>query len=299
MVLKSAFRPACVAVVAVAIGLMASRGRAAEKSDAKETDKAAMKTVELFAAMESGDIDVKLIPKDSKQSTVLIENKLNTPLRIKLPDAFAGVPVLGQMGAGGVGGMGMGGMGGGMGGMGGMGGGMGGMGGGMGGGQGVGGGMGGMGGGMGGMGGGMGGMGGMGMGGMGGFFNVKPGKVGKLRVPTVCLEHGKTEPNPRMAYKLVPIETLTTKPEVIELCKMLGTGKLPQSAAQAAAWHFSDNMTWEQLAQKVGVDHLIGPSEPYFTGQEIQAAMQIAAESMRRAQENPIYREKTDSLSQK
>jgi hypothetical protein len=275
MVLKSAFRPACVAVVAVAIGLMASRGRAAEKSDAKETDKAAMKTVELFAAMESGDIDVKLIPKDSKQSTVLIENKLNTPLRIKLPDAFAGVPVLGQMGAGGVGGMGMGGMGGGMGGMGGMGGGMG------------------------GMGGGMGGMGGMGMGGMGGFFNVKPGKVGKLRVPTVCLEHGKTEPNPRMAYKLVPIETLTTKPEVIELCKMLGTGKLPQSAAQAAAWHFSDNMTWEQLAQKVGVDHLIGPSEPYFTGQEIQAAMQIAAESMRRAQENPTYKEKTDSLSQK
>ena len=33
MVLKSAFRPACVAVVAVAIGLMASPGRAAEKSD--------------------------------------------------------------------------------------------------------------------------------------------------------------------------------------------------------------------------------------------------------------------------
>ena len=156
MVLKSAFRPACVAVVAVAIGLMASPGRAAEKSDAKETDKAAVKTVELFAAMESGDIDVKLIPKDSKQSTVLIENKLNSPLRIKLPDAFAGVPVLGQMG-----GMGGGhgrwhgwhgrhgwrhGMGGGMGGGGG--------------GQGMGGGMGGMGGGMGGMGGGMGGMGG-------------------------------------------------------------------------------------------------------------------------------------------
>ncbi len=41
---------------------------------------------------------------------------------------------------------------------------------------------------------------------MGGFFNVKPGKVGKLRVPTVCLEHGKPDPNPRMAYKLVPIE---------------------------------------------------------------------------------------------
>ena len=297
MVLKSAFRPACVAVVVLAIGLMALRSGAAEKSKVKDADKAEIKTVEMFAAMESGDIDVKLIPKDSKQSTVLIENKLDTPVRIKLPDAFAGVPVLGQMG------MGMGGMGRhgrrhgwrhgrhgwrhgwhgrwhgwhgrrhGWG-------------------------MGGMGGGMGGMGGGMGGMGG-GMGGMGGFFNVKPGKVAKLRVPTVCLEHGKPEPNPRMAYKLVPIETLTTKPEVIELCKMLGTGRLPQSAAQAAAWHFSDNMTWEQLALKVGVDHLIGPSEPYFTGQELQAAMQIAAESTRRAQENPAYKEQTESLSQK
>ena len=144
--------------------------------------------------------------------------------------------------------------------------------------------MGGMGGGMGGMGGGMG-MGGMGggMGGMGGFFDVKPGKVGKLRVPTVCLEHGKPEPNPRMAYKLVPIESLTTKPEVIELCKMLGTGKLPQTAAQAAAWHFTDGFTWEQLAQKVGATHLLGPSEPYFTLQEIQAGMQIAAESIRKA----------------
>jgi len=136
------------------------------------------------------------------------------------------------------------------------------------------------------------------MGGMGGFFNVKPGKVAKLRVPTVCLEHGKPDPNPRMAYKLVPIESLTTKPEVIELCKMLGNGQLAQSAAQAAAWHFTDNMSWEQLAQKVGVDHLIGPSEPYFTVQDIQLGMRIAAESMRRARENPAYQEPVESLSQ-
>ena len=123
MVLRCGFRPAWVAALAVAIGLWASPVRAADRSDAKGSDKEAVKTVELFAAMEAGDIDVKLIPKDSKQSTVLIENKLDMPLRIKLPDAFAGVHVLGQMG-------GMGGMGGGMGG---MGGGMGGMGGGMGG----------------------------------------------------------------------------------------------------------------------------------------------------------------------
>ncbi len=291
MVSKSAFRPALMAVWAVLIAWTAAPGFTADKVDAKAAD-AKLKTVELFAAMEAGDVHVKLIPRDSRQSNVLIENKLDVPLRVKLPDAFAGVPVLAQM----AGGIGMGGLGGGMGGLGGGMGGMGGFGGGMGGGQGFGGGMGGFGGGMGGMGGFGGGMMG-GMGGMGGFFNLKPGQVGKLRLPTVCLEHGKPEPNPRMAYQLVPIEKLTTKPEVIEVCKMLGTGKLPQSAAQAAAWHFTDNLTWDQLRMKVGVDHLIGPDEPYFSLADLQLGMRIASEAMQRARTNPAYQEKSDSLS--
>jgi hypothetical protein len=284
------WRPLWVAVAILAVGLCAPPSWSADqpaKTPADEDETA--QTVELFAAMESGDIDVKFIPKDSTRATVLIENKLDRPLRIRLPEAFAGVPVQRQMG---MGGMGMGGMGGGMG-MGGMGGGMGGMGGGMG--QGMGGGMGGMGmGGMGGMG-----MGGMGMGGMGGMFNVAPGKVEKLKVNTVCLEHGKPEPTPRMAYKMVPIESFTTKPEVIELCKLVGTGKIPQSAAQAAAWHFTDGMSWQQLAQKVGVQHLIGPSEPYFSPVDIQAGMRIAAETLQRVRDNPRYREQAESLSQK
>jgi hypothetical protein len=120
--------------------------------------------VELFDGIETGKLEVRVVPKNSFGGNVLIENKTDKPLTVKLPKAVIAVPKhLAQFGGGGMGGMG--GMGGGgMGGMGGMGGGgMGGMGGGgqqmMGGG---------MGGGMGGMGGGMGGMGGMGMGGMGG-----------------------------------------------------------------------------------------------------------------------------------
>ena len=53
-------------------------------------------TVEMFAAIEKGDIAVKLIPKDSTQCQVLIENKTDKPLNVKLPEAFAGVPVLAQ-----------------------------------------------------------------------------------------------------------------------------------------------------------------------------------------------------------
>ncbi|MHA1567401.1 MAG: hypothetical protein ACTSX7_18985, partial [Alphaproteobacteria bacterium] len=76
------------------------------------------KTVEMFTAIEQDQIDVKLIPKDSTQCRVMIENKTDQPLNVKLPDAFAGVPVLAQMGGmgGGMGGGGMQGMGGGMGG---------------------------------------------------------------------------------------------------------------------------------------------------------------------------------------
>jgi hypothetical protein len=70
--------------------------------------------VELFEAMQAGQIVVRLIPKDVKQANVLIENKTKRPLTIELPDAFAGVPVNAQLGGrGGMGGGGLGGMGGG------------------------------------------------------------------------------------------------------------------------------------------------------------------------------------------
>ena len=52
--------------------------------------------VEMFSAIEAGDIEVKLIPKDATQSTILFKNLTKKPLRIEVPAAFAGVPVLAQ-----------------------------------------------------------------------------------------------------------------------------------------------------------------------------------------------------------
>ena len=76
---------------------------------------------------------------------------------------------------------------------------------------------------------------------------------------------------------------------------------MDQSAAQAAAWHYSDNLSWEELANKVGVTHIHGPSEPYFNRQ-LQMGLRIAAEAARRARENPAYndpalKDKVNSLS--
>ncbi len=146
----------------------------------------AAESIDLFAAKTAGQVEVKLIPKDSTRATILITNVSEQPLSIELPEVFAGVPVLAQFGGGGGGGGGLG------------------IGGGGGGAQGIGGG---------GLGGGGGGFGGGGIGGGGGAFNIEPGEVGKFRVPAVCLEHGKDEPKPKIAYDLVPVESLSRRSE--------------------------------------------------------------------------------------
>ncbi|MEO8270164.1 MAG: hypothetical protein ABI557_10600, partial [Aureliella sp.] len=136
-----------VSAVVVASSVWALEPETTAKQKRSDKDKVVeAQDVEMFQAMNEGQIEVNFYPKDASQATIVIKNKGDKPVNVTVPKAFGAIHVLGQMG---MGGMGMGGMGGGMGG---MGGGMGGMGGGMGG---MGGGMGGMGGGMGGMGGGM------------------------------------------------------------------------------------------------------------------------------------------------
>lgn len=279
---------AATALLAIPLSLLAAKPEALDK-------KAAAETVEFFSAMKAGDIEVKLIMKDTTTGTVSIKNNTKKPLTIKLPEAFATVPVAAQFGGGGMGGGGGGRRGGGGGGMGGGGMGGGGMGGQGGGNQGGGGGM--MGGG--GMGGGGMGGGGMGGGGGGGLFNVAPERAGKLKIINVCLEHGKKDPNPRVAYEIIPLEKFTKDPNVIEMVKMLARGEINQHAAQAAAWHLASGLTWEELANKVGVKHLNGTKEPYFSQEQLLAAHEIAGEAVRRAEENRSKRSvKESSLSQ-
>jgi hypothetical protein len=218
--------------------------------------------VELFDAAKAGQVDVKIIPNDSRQARLVIANKTKQPLSIKLPDTFAATPVLaqaGRIGGGGTTATAGGGA------------------------QSFGGGMGGMG--MGGMGMGMGGMGG------GGFFNVPPEKVGKLTVACVCLEHGKAEPRPAIPYELKPLEQYSSDPQLKAVLKLLGQGKINQRVAQAAAWHLANHMSWEELISKK-LERIAGPDEPYFHPDEIEAAMRLvnhAAELA--ADEKPADRE--------
>jgi hypothetical protein len=233
-----------------------SSDAAAKSSDKSTSDKPA---VDLFDAMKSGDIDVKYVAKNSREGQLLVKNNTDQPLTVKLPDAFAAIPVLAQgvqaaagnrggnrsYGGGnrnnnnqnqGVGGGGLGGLGG-----------------------------------------------GGGFGGGGGAFNVAAEKVAKLRIDTVCLDHGKKEPNAHVPYEIRPLEEFTTDANVQELCKMVSAGKIDQRAAQAAAWHLANHMSWEQLMDKK-IHHLLGGDEIYFTQAEIRDAMQLTDRAMKAAE---------------
>jgi hypothetical protein len=225
------------------------------------------KQVEFFSAMDAGQIKVRLRMEDSSEGKFIIENKTDEPISIQMPEAFAGVPVMHQFAAGGGGG----GLGGGGGGLGGGAGGQGGQG------QGTGGGFGG------GQGGGGfgGGQGGGGFG--GGQFNIPPGRIGRIKVNTVCLEYGKPDPAPFRTYTVIPLEKFTTDQSVIETCKMLARGEIDQHVAQAAAWNLANGLSWQEMLVLNRVQLSNGYYERYFHPNHLVVAQRVTVEAVERA----------------
>ena len=221
-------------------------------------------TVELFAAIEGGKIEARLIPRDSKHCRVLVENKTDRPLNVQFPAAFAGVPVLAQfvppnpmdgqqppqdgqkpqpiggpftnpqmnprMNPGNQGPM-------------------------------------------------------FNPRGNGPLFSVSPEKVGELKLATICLEYGKPEPKAKIPYQLKRIDEVTDKPGVLELCCLMARSDVTQQAAQVAAWHLNNAKTWEEL-RDMKTSSLV-PVTPMFTREEIEAGKKLAEEALRLAKDRP------------
>lgn len=132
------------------------------------------------------------------------------------------------------------------------------------------------------------------------MFNVAPEKVTKIKIVAVCLDHGKKDPNPKVPYQLVRIESYAKSPQVSELIKMLIRGEIDQHSAQAAAWHLQNSLTWEALFQKVGAKHINGSTEPYFTPDQLDralAATEIARERAERLPEQALSATTTSVLT--
>lgn len=223
-------------------------------------------STEMFAAMKDGEINVLVKTISEKKSNLIVTNTSDKPLAIAMPETFAVRPrVLAQQGFGGGGQGGFGGQGG-----------QGGFGrGGQVGGGGFGGGQGG-----GGFGGGQGGFGGGG----GGVFNIPAGKVGKLSLTTVCLEHGKPNPNVKMDYEIVPLTEFTSDGSVAEICRMLATDEVAQSVAQAAAWNLTDDISWQEMLTMNRLERMDGYFERFFTPEQLTVAQRVVTAASERSE---------------
>jgi hypothetical protein len=214
--------------------------------------------VDLFDAMQQGAVDVKFVARDSLRGRLVITNRTDLPINVEIPEAFIGVPEqMAQFGGGG-GGFGGGGIGGG-------------------GQQSVGGG-----GGRGGGGRGGGGRGGGGGGGRrGGFGSIPPEETVRIDVPLVCLDHGLREPSSSKPYVIRPIENYIDQPAVIAIVRAYANGDLPTGATQAAVWNLNSGVSWDELGAKLTGTERNVVREPYFSAEEMEAAMAIVSEAER------------------
>ena len=60
-------------------------GSAAERSGKPRADG---EQIDLFVAMQQGQVDVQFIPQDENRCRLLVTNKTDKPLSVKLPDSF-------------------------------------------------------------------------------------------------------------------------------------------------------------------------------------------------------------------
>jgi len=211
----------------------------------------AIETVDLFPAIEAKRIEVQLFPKDSTECNLVVTNKTGQPLSVRLPMAFAAVPVLAQFPPN---------------------------------------------------------PGNpndqdspqpLGIPGMNnnqrnglwnvpnpqqnmpfppGFMNVAAEKVGKVKLPAVCLLHGAPNPRPQIPYQIKPLESVTDKPGVAEVCALLGRGEVTQEVAQLAAWHLANSLSWEKIAAKR--QKVVFGTAPTYSRDQLQAAKKLAEKAV-------------------
>jgi hypothetical protein len=114
-------------------------------------------------------------------------------------------------------------------------------------------------------------------GGGGGYFSLPPEKIVRHDVKTICLEYGKKEPRSSIKYRMLPLDNFTDKPEVGVLCSLIASGSVDQWSAQAAVWHYSNNISWNELATKrikPRIDAMY--RVPLFTPQQINYAINLS-----------------------
>ena len=134
----------------------------------------------------------------------------------------------------------------------------------------------------------------------GGWFSIPPEKVRKIKVDAVCLDHGKPDPTPRMKYQIVPIKSYVSKPEVVEVLKMMGHGDASRMVVQAAVWHLNNEKSFKQLAKmRRGPKRLDGSRGPYFSRETLKRANKLVEMAQNKVQKLKSSKGSTASLASK
>lgn len=127
-----------------------------------------------------------------------------------------------------------------------------------------------------------------------GLFTIPPEKTVRLRLQSVCLEHGKPSPSSLKTYELRPIETQVQDKTLILLLKKFNPRYDDWEMMQAIAWHLSSHMEWQELA-KQRKHRTVAGGVPLFSTAQLLAAKKIVemakVEVTRKksAKENPVY----------
>jgi hypothetical protein len=119
------------------------------------------------------------------------------------------------------------------------------------------------------------------------MFNVPPEKTAEFRVDCVCLEYGKPDPRPVVTYELLPAEK-AANPETVAMLLEFEQARYSQRAAQAAAWHLANSMSWEKLTGLKGETISLGVREAYFTSQELADAHKLADAARKHVKDQPL-----------
>jgi hypothetical protein len=114
-----------------------------------------------------------------------------------------------------------------------------------------------------------------------GIFSVPSDSTVKIPLTTVCLSHGKPDPRPRVKYRLVKLEDFSDDPVLHETLTLFAAGNVDIETAQAAAWHLTDKMSWEELRHKQ-IERMLFEPEPFFGQGKVDAAEEL----IRQAQAN-------------
>lgn len=113
------------------------------------------------------------------------------------------------------------------------------------------------------------------------IFAIPPESTREFRVATVCVEHGKPNPRSMVKYELARPAEVGVGPELADALVSYGRGESDQEAMQAAAWHLANGKTWDEL-RKMSRMAAVNAQSPVFTSQELAAARRLVEASQQR-----------------